>query len=335
MDMKRVAAWFALFLLGTAAGFGGKTILDSRRGQHHHKRYIEKRLGRVGLTNPLLGCDAAEDVLRDSDLPMFRNRVEKLLNQDISRLWASRVSVYFRELNDGTWFGIGDMDKFTPASLRKLPLMIAILKQAEKDRGFMERMVLFDLANDYNQSQNIQPREKLTRGKSYSVRELVERMIIFSDNNAFTLLTKVVNPVEFDNTYVTLRMQNPGALDDDQFLSVQTYESFFRALYNASYLTKESSEWALELLSKTDFTAGIPEGVPKGVVVSHKFGEKSDMAAGTVQLHDCGIVYHPNTPYLLCVMSEGRDIQLLDDVIRDVSKFIYSEVDSHTKNPSR
>jgi len=28
-----------------------------------------------------------------------------------------------------------------------------------------------------------------------------------------------------------------------------------------------------------------------------------------VQLHDCGIVYYPETPYLLCVMTKGWNFE--------------------------
>jgi hypothetical protein len=118
---------------------------------------------------------------------------------------------------------------------------------------------------------------------------------------------------------------------DDEFLSVQTYESFFRILYNASYLSRNASNWALDILSKSEFETGLIAGVPQTIKVSHKFGEKSDARDGTVQLHDCGIVYYPNKPYLLCVMTKGPNIQLLDNVIAEISRITFSEVDHQSK----
>jgi hypothetical protein len=67
--------------------------------------------------------------------------------------------------------------------------------------------------------------------------------------------------------------------------------------------------------------------VPENVVVAHKFGEKVlDEAAGTYQLHDCGIVYAGDTPYSLCVMTQGKDIDRLAGFISEVSALVYSEV---------
>lgn len=69
------------------------------------------------------------------------------------------------------------------------------------------------------------------------------------------------------------------------------------------------------------------EGSVNEVKVSHNFGEKSDASEGTVQLHDCGIVYYPRHPYLLCVMSKGPNFELRDDVIANISQITFSEVD--------
>jgi beta-lactamase class A len=210
--------------------------------------------------------------------------------------------------------------------------MIALLKQAENDTKLLERSVKFDLSNDYNLNQNIKPSQTLLFGSKYTVRELIYRMIVYSDNNAFTFLTKIVDPVQFDKVYSSLRLLNPRVDKDDEFLSVQTYESFFRILYNASYLNRDASQWALDILSKSEFRTGLVAGIPQTVKVSHKFGEKSDASEGTVQLHDCGIVYYPRHPYLLCVMSKGPNFELLDDVIAEISRITFTEVDNQHRN---
>jgi len=246
----------------------------------------------------------------------------------MDKRWVLKVGVYYRELNDGYWFSIGDSEKFIPASMRKVPLMIALLKQAETDANLLERIVKFDLSNDYNLNQNIKPSQTLVFGDKYTIKDLIYRMIVYSDNNAFTFLTKVVDPVQLDKVYSNLRLQNPRNIGDDEFLSVQTYESFFRILYNASYLSRDTSKWALDVLSKSEFKTGLVSGVPQGVKVSHKFGEKSDAREGIVQLHDCGIVYYPRHPYLLCVMTKGPNFELLDDVIANISQITFTEVDS-------
>jgi len=110
-------------------------------------------------------------------------------------------------------------------------------------------------------------------------------------------------------------------------MSVKDYSSFFRILYNASYLSKEMSSKALKLLTQVNFNKGLVAGLPKGVKIAHKFGERGYALNDIKQLHDCGIVYHPRKTYLICVMTKGNKIEDLEYIIQKISKFIYQTVD--------
>jgi hypothetical protein len=117
--------------------------------------------------------------------------------------------------------------------------------------------------------------------------------------------------------------------DATNSISVVGYSGFFRILFNASYLNREMSELALELLALQDFPSGITAGVPRGVTVAAKFGETLPARpGGELQLHEFGIVYAPSGPYILGIMTVGnaRDVQA--KVLRDLSALIYSEVAS-------
>lgn len=329
MEMSKNAKYLVAFVVGAIFGIVGSSLVRAVHKQKNNTYYVERHEGQRRFINPILGCDVAEEFLGGSELRGFKNKIEAIVKSH--SLQNVNMSVYFRELNDGIWFSVGDTEKFVPASLRKVPLMLALLKQSELEKGLLERTVTYDLSNDYNASQNVKPSKVLENGGKYSVRELIFRMIVYSDNNAFTFLAKIVNPAELERVYITLRFLNPVMPKEDEFLSVQTYASFFRVLYNSSYLDRELSDWALEILSKSEFKAGIVAGVPPNVTVSHKFGEKSDAATGINQLHDCGIVYYPKHPYLLCVMSKGPDFQVLDDTIVEISRSVFSEVDLQSR----
>lgn len=51
-------------------------------------------------------------------------------------------------------------------------------------------------------------------------------------------------------------------------------------------------------------------------------------ASGVVELHDCGIIYYPNNPYVLCVMTRGDSMEELKKIISTISLMTYKEVDS-------
>jgi hypothetical protein len=57
--------------------------------------------------NPLLACDIAEEVLRTPEMTTFKGKIENFISNRKDKHSSTKVSVYFRELNNGLWFSIG------------------------------------------------------------------------------------------------------------------------------------------------------------------------------------------------------------------------------------
>jgi hypothetical protein len=59
-------------------------------------------------------------------------------------------------------------------------------------------------------------------------------------------------------------------------------------------------------------------------------------AVSGVELSDCGVVYYPKHPYLLCVMTSAKDIPTASTVIANISRIAYSAVAQEyaTSSPS-
>ena len=74
--------------------------------------------------------------------------------------------------------------------------------------------------------------------------------------------------------------------------------------------------------------------MPKGVTIAQKFGEHVFNTNGSptgFDLSNCGIVYYPDRPYFLCVMTKGNDYQDLINTIQQISKTVYSAADNNYK----
>jgi hypothetical protein len=80
--------------------------------------------------NPLLECSQAEGAINRNMLS-FRSDVLDLTEKQKSEGLASEIGVYFRDLNNGPWFGVDEKREFVPASLLKIPLMLNFYKIAE------------------------------------------------------------------------------------------------------------------------------------------------------------------------------------------------------------
>ena len=274
------------------------------------------------LTHPILDYDVST---QRSELRPFRNKVDSLIQQSISTGAVSRVSFYFRDLNNGLIVSINGDKTFVPASLLKVPLMMSYLKQAESDPGLLSRTVRYD-APAPGPAPNTEPPESIALGRTYTIDELLRHMISYSDNRSSNFLMAMADTRALHETFTELGLGPPGA-QPEYALSVQDYARFLRILFNASYLNRAMSEKALSYLTGCAYVDGLVAGLPAHTLIAHKFGNRFDLpGADKTQLHECGIVYYPGRPFLLCVMTQGRDFSRMQRFLKGVSALVYDEV---------
>ena len=155
-------------------------------------------------------------------------------------------------------------------------------------------------------------------------------MIVDSDNDALTALYDNDRQV-FIDVLQRLRITPPPTIETEDFMSPKTYAQILRTLFSSTYLSRSASEQALQMLSYTSFKQGLVAGVPAGTIVAHKFGEHTQAINDqplSHQLHDCGIIYYPGRPYLLCVMTRGQNFSQLENVISGISRVVYQQISS-------
>lgn len=295
--------------------------IQNLRDLNPHYRYIE----------PLLLCR----ILGLPTSPEFVGLQNKIKSRiDAANTDIHRVSVIFRDLKKGYGFGINEDDKYAPASLLKLPLMIAYLKAMESDPNLLNKKLVMDNDIDLTTQQNYPPKEFVKPGQVYTVQELINYMIMFSDNNAAVLLDSYLPAEARYQVYRDLGLSIPPEGMAVEFMSARLYSYFFRILFNATYLSADLSEQAMDLLTQAHFPDGIESAVPSQIPIAQKFGEryvkitgsKEESNASYNELHSCGIVFYPERPYLLCIMTEGKGFDNLSAMIKEISGLIYSEI---------
>ncbi len=322
--MSKKSKIILISILIIAASIGAGFLFGSvygRKDNPNQEIHYNSGIGKYKFINPLLECDAIEN-LSNKKINDIKSKVQDLINEELGEGNINFASVYFRDLNNGPWFGINEKEEFMPGSLLKVPLMISIFKIAESNHGILQEEILYQGGD--TSYQYFKPEKKIEPGKIYTVEDLIEAMIKYSDNSAAVILSQYIAPEQIKESYIELGVEVP--LGSQYFMSVRTYATFFRILYNATYLNREFSEKALEILSQATFKDGLRGGVPPDIAIAHKFGEKDISENNTNQLHNCGIIYEPNKPYLLCVMSRGNDFEKLACFIKNISSVIYDEM---------
>jgi len=280
------------------------------------------------LINPPLFSQSAK-----STLPAFvalQNLLAGYVASSTKNDTASSVSVYFRYFGNSQWTGVNEDDTYTPASMLKVVAMMATLELAQSDPSILTEKLPYVVSSSSPFEQYYQPNDSLQNGY-YPAQDLIGAMIKYSDNNAlYGLLSDSRINNEDTEIYNLFRLPPVSATDTSDYMSPKSYSNLFISLYNSSLFPWSLSDQVLNLLATTTFTQGIVAGVPSGSIVAHKFGESSDVnSAGVVidkQLHDCGIVYDPGSPYLLCVMTKGQDYPVLAGVISGISNLVYNYV---------
>ncbi len=270
--------------------------------------------------SPLLECNNDNEYYNPGPI---RKNLENYVRQAVKSDNVSEVAYYVRLLNNGGTFWYNEKTKFIPASLVKLPLAISVMRQIHPTE--LEKLITITTsAKDIFEWDFYDDNIKLWQ--TYSIHTLLSEMLIHSDNNAATWLLEYLNTEKTLQTYERFGLWLVDFTTDNSLnMSVKSYASFFRVLYNSSYLTREWSEKLLSLLSNSSFKIGIRSSLPIDITIANKYWVRS-LPNWEKHIHDCWIIYYTDNPYLLCVMTRWNNEKWQLQVISDISEMVYEDI---------
>jgi beta-lactamase class A len=239
----------------------------------------------------------------------------------------NNVAFYVEDLNSGGWIGWQEREPFVAASLLKVPIATCVMKKI--DDGTWTLDTKFEIKAEHK-DQDFGDLWKLPDGTKLTVRELLDKMLKDSDNTAVAVLFGNLPTEDTTDIFYHIGMRNSEDASKDpdwstaNKFSAKDLSTMFRALYNATYITRKSSNYILSVLTQTKFSSVVPTAIPKDVKVAHKIGNFFDTDANKLKnYHDCGITYVPDHPYLYCVMTNDLGASEAERTISDVSNRIY------------
>jgi hypothetical protein len=281
------------------------------------------------ISIPQKRTNAAGDRLK-KELKLFQDRVNELVENRLQGGDADMISVYFRDMNNDSGFGIGEREKFSPGSRLKIPLMISYFKWAESSPLVLRTTLTYTAQEEMaEQEQNMQLKA-LEPGKAYTVNDLIYRMITYNDAEAYALLRSKLPAGRLEKAFKDLDVEY------EEPFSLNACASFYRVLFNASYLSEEMSEKALRYLFKSTFREGMTKGLPPNIDIAGTYDERTITSPGSdeeqehYQISEFGIIYHPTRPFLLGVMVKGTDLNRMKKTVSDIARLVYQEVDQRS-----
>jgi beta-lactamase class A len=207
------------YLKGKEASNNNDSTLSASLSASDNCQHHSFRLKGYQYTRPLL---FAEEECESKDLKDIKSQVSTKIEQLKSSGIISSASFYLRIFQNGEWTGCNVDEKFNPSSLMKVPVMMTILKMADKSPEFLEKKIKFIPDGTYIPNQSFHDKE-IEPNREYSVKELLSYMILYSDNNATHLLNQKMDLSVFKKMFTDIGIQEPNVIDKFYQISSRDY----------------------------------------------------------------------------------------------------------------
>lgn len=241
-----------------------------------------------------------------------RKEVEEMLKP-----LRGQYGIYYQDLSTGNSFSINGKSVFTAASLIKLPVMLALYKEADAGRINLDATYTLRGIDKRGGAGSLQYKPD---GYSITYREMARLMGAQSDNTAFNIVSKLLGETKIQNTIDSLGMENTSYAENQT--TPEDINLFFQKLYSGKVVTEKSKEEILEYLTDTIWEDRIPAGIPETIKVAHKIGTEIRVVS------DAGIVFSAR-PFILTILSQDVNEIEAKQALPEITKKIYELHSAH------
>ena len=271
---------------------------------------------------PFLGiCSSAQAALVPPPMQLLRADLHRLVVH-----FPASTAVEVMDLSTGYHVGYNAAAAMPAASTIKVPVMVEVFRQLEEGRfDLARRVTLLGSDKDYGSGELCDA----PAGTTYSVEELLDKMIDISDNTATNMLIRLVGLHNINREMSRLGLEHTrlqGDVRTDSWSVRQALRSspsdmvHLLALMAKRELVDDwSSNEMISILEDDQINTLLPEPLPAGIAIAHKTGSFFDT------LNDVGIVYG-DAPYVIAVMTTHLpSLDLGREFIRSLSLMTFQQ----------
>lgn len=269
------------------------------------------------LKLPSLSFFKEETIIIEKDKERAKNKEksEKIIKEfeEETRKAAGVYGLYVVNLESGFSFGVYEDEEFTPASLNKLPVMLAMYMEAEKGNLNLETKYSLKATDKRGGSGSLYQKPQ---GFVLTYRDMVRYMGKESDNTAFNIASGILGREKIEGVIKEIGMTDTRVSGEDQKTTPYDVGLLFKKLWEGSLVSKKSADEILEYLTGTIYENWLVAGIPKEVKVAHKYGRELHV------VNDAGIVFGER-PYIVVILSKKVVEREADDTFPILSKIVY------------
>jgi beta-lactamase class A len=247
--------------------------------------------------------------------------------RSLARHVPGAIALDVLDLDTGYATGFNAARSMPAASTIKLPVMVEVFEQLQTGRFDLQRRVTLE-ANDKDYGSGVLCDAPV--GTTYSVTDLLEKMIDISDNTATNMLIRLVGRRNINRRMAELgldRTHLAGDVRTDGWSIRQALRTspadlvrLLSLMARGELIDQWSSNEMISILKADEINTLLPEPLPPQVAIAHKTGSLNDT------LNDAGIVFAADSPYVIAVMTtELRSKELGRAFIHSVSRLAYAD----------
>jgi beta-lactamase class A len=202
-------------------------------------------------------------------------------------------SIYIKNLNDSRNYTYNSTNIYYAASLYKLPIGVAALKQIQEDKLSLDTKMQY-LPKHYADGTGIINQSDY--GTDYTVDQVLNALYKHSDNVAQEMLLDLL---DVDSKNVSNAFPSQGTTDYYHLnkSSAKEIGDYISYIFTSNYLTDESKTYLINVMKDTEFDYLLAD------TLNSPFSNKIGLYGGII--HDCGYIASSNL--VVCLMSENTD----------------------------
>lgn len=254
---------------------------------------------------------------------MLENKIREFIKTQ-----KGNIAVVVKNLKTNEEIKINENLAFPSASTIKLGIMSEFLSKVNEG--------VLNLDDTIELTENLKTGgdgilKELNYGHKFTLEEIMTLMIIVSDNMATNILidllgmnniNEAIKNLGLKDTKLQRKMMDSQAAKEgrENFITANDLSLIIELIYKGENINKEYSEIMLGVLKRQQVRGRLDLYLPEEVVIAHKTGDLNNLE------HDAGIVYLPNSEYIICILTnetetnkDGREI------IGMISKMVYEE----------
>lgn len=262
--------------------------------------------------------------------------LEKIIQADLNGQ-SGTYAVYIENLASGEKYYFNEAMVFPSASLYKLVVMAAAMKEIEAGRLSLGQT----LTGNTSHLQDVLGEEDFGYEDtppqiSMTVGEAMQRIGAVSDNYAAIMLTEYLRahvqatPSAGDPLTAMaseLQMRSTVFAADGVTTTASDIAIFFEDLYAGEVVSPSASQMIRDNLAGAQINDRTPALLPSDVKLIHKTGELAHLR------HDAGIVYLDKNPYVIVLL--GNNLPYEDDGVALEAKISKDVYDYFAEQPTR